>query len=304
MNDPHLEDTLGRYGYGKSGKGKTIVIVLLLLLLLATAGGAGWLATLWSDEQSRSLVMEQQLKSVSDQIAVLQNENSQLSSLLADKQAEIDRMREEWASQVETLESQHQEQLQRTYGQMNEIIYDSRKTLAYIGDIETRLRAGQNIDAEEARRLTNVVNGLAFLHEQYKKPLTEFRELDRYFTRQLESLPEQAVDPKESTPLARRIFKNKQFKEERNEFFENRGRRDAIEEARTVVSQAYSSAQRQMAAISLDSHKLLAQLDEITESNEASAADVEEFFQNSREILKIHENLMSVEPPSTPAIRP
>jgi len=51
---------------------------------------------------------------------------------------------------------------------------------------------GQKIDQNEAASLTGVINGLAFLHQQYGKPLNEFRELDRYFTRQLSALPEDA----------------------------------------------------------------------------------------------------------------
>ena len=99
------------------------------------------------------------------------------------------------------MKTQHGEQLQRTYAQMNEIVYDSRKTLSYIGDIETRLRSGQAIDQQEAAKLSSVINGLAFLHQQYSKPLNEFRELDRYFATQLSAIPANAVDPVETTPL-------------------------------------------------------------------------------------------------------
>ncbi len=49
------------------------------------------------------------------------------------------------------MKKEHSEQLQRTYAQMNEIIYDSRSTLEYIGDIETRLRSGQKSTATRPR---------------------------------------------------------------------------------------------------------------------------------------------------------
>lgn len=295
---------LEEYGYSRPGKGKTVAIVLLTILLLAAGGAAGFLGSLWSKEQTKVLTLDQQVKSISSRVSELENKNAELSSLLADKQAETERLIEEWSTQVDTLKAQHAEQLQRTYAQMNEIVYDSRSTLAYIGDIETRFRAGQKIDQEEAAKLAGVINGLAFLHQQYGKPLNEFRELDRYFASQLSSLPANQVDPLETTPLGKRIFKNKEFKEERADYFQNQGRRSALVEAQTAVATAYASAQRQMAEISLDNTQYLVQLQKIVDSNNASAAEVDDFFAKSKEILKIHDKIMSIEPPKTPTVQP
>ena len=295
---------LEEYGYSRPGKGKTVAIVLLTILLLAAGGAAGFLGSLWSKEQSKALSLDQQVKSISSRVSEVENKNAELSSLLADKQAETERIIGEWSNQVETLKTQHTEQLQRTYAQMNEIIYDSRSTLAYIGDIETRFRAGQKIDQEEAAKLSGVINGLAFLHQQYGKPLNEFRELDRYFANQLSSLPANQVDPLETTPLGKRIFKNKEFKEERADYFQNQGRRSALVEAQSAVSTAYASAQRQMADISLDLNQYLVQLQKIVDSNKASAAEVDDFFAKSKEILKIHDKIMSIEPPKAESVQP
>lgn len=298
------DKTLAEYGYGKSGKGKTVAIIVLVAFLLVAAGATIYLGKLWSDEQSKTLTLKSQVESFSSTISELENKNAELSSLLADKQSEMDRMREEWSTQVATMEKQHEEQLQRTYGQMNEIVYDSKKTLEYIGDIETRLRDGQTIDKNEATELKGIINGLAFLHQQYKKPLNEFRELDRYFASQLASVPANAVDPLETTPLGKRIFQNKKFKEDRAEYFQNQGKRSALVEAKSRVSSAYASAQRQMENVALDINTYLAQLDKIVESNERSAEDVENFFETSREILKIHDKVMSIDPPKSSTVRP
>ena len=98
------DETLAAYGYGsKPGKGKTIAIVLLTLLLLAAAGGAGFLGKLWSDEQSKSLDLERQVKTFQTVVSELEGKNAGLSSLLADKQAESERLQQEWTTQVETL---------------------------------------------------------------------------------------------------------------------------------------------------------------------------------------------------------
>lgn len=295
--DYNPDEALEQLGYSGSGNKSKAAIILLSVLLAAAVIAAIVLGRLWSKDQSKMLTLEQQVKTFTEQVSGLENKNAELSSLLADKQAETERMREEWATQVETLKGQHKEQIQRTYAQLNEVVYDSRKTLAYIGDIETRLRDGQNLDQEEAKRLQSVVNGLVFLHEQYKKPLNEFRELNRYFNAQLSRLDPNAVDPIETTPLGKRIFQNKKFKEERQEYFENEGRRSALSEAKGRVDAAYASAQRQMASVSLDINQYLSELDGIIESNEKSAAVVADFFEKSKEILKIHDRIMSIEPP-------
>ncbi len=291
------EETLAAYGYGRSGKGKTAAIVLLSLLLLAAGAAAGFLGKLWSDEQRKTLDLEQQLASISTLASGFETKNAELSSLLAEKQGEIDRITAEWNQQVETLAKQHAEQLQRTYAQMNEIVYDSRSTLAYIGDIEQRLKSGQQIARDEAAKLSGVINGLAFLHQQYSKPLNEFRELDRYFSRQLASLPADQPDPRETAPLGRRLFKNREFREERDSYVETQGRRSALVEAKSQVASAYASAQRQMSNISLDIDKYLNRIQEIVDSREASAAEIDEFFAKSKEILKIHDRIMNFEPP-------
>ncbi len=294
-------EALSELGYGqKSGIGGKVTIIVLILLFLAATGAAIFLAKNWSDEQSRMLVIERQLNEASDKLSQAEVKNGELSSLLADKQAENERIKEEWASQIETLKTQHTGQLQRTYGQLNEIVYDSRKTLAYIGDVETRLRTGQNIDKEEAAKLTSVINGLAFLYEQYKKPMAEFREVDRYISQQLASIPESG-DPKESTPALQRLFKNKQFKEAQATYNQDKGKKEALIKAKVEVQAAYARAQSQMRSLDFDKNKYLLQLDKIVESNQNSAQDVEDFFNSSKEILKIHDKIMNIKPPEPPA---
>lgn len=298
------EKALEEYGYGKSGSGKTIVIVVLLLLLVVAGGAAFYFGQLWSKQSAETLALSQQMDAVTQQISSLENKNAELSSLLADKQAETDRMREEWAAQVENLKERQKDQLERTYAQMNEIVYDSKATLSYIGDIERRLRDGQELDQAEADRLTNVVNGLVFLHEQYKKPLNEFRELNRYFSQQLALLPDENEDPKETKPLAFRIFQSRKFQEERAEFLQSQGKRTAFEEAQVAVTEAYTRAQRQMSSVSLDINKYLSELETVIDSNEQSAESVSQFFAKSKEILKIHDRIMNIEPPTTETVKP
>lgn len=302
--DHDQEDPLAAYGYGSSSTGKTVAIVLLSLLLLIALGGAVVLGKLWSDEQAKVLDLEQQTKTFTSLVNDLENKSAELSSQLADKQAEKERIVQEWTAQVEQLKKDHADQLQRTYAQMNEIIYDSRSTLEYIGQIEGRLRSGEKIDRTDAAKLTAVINGLALLHQQYSKPLNEFRELDRYFSQQLASLPSDQVDPRETASLGRKIFKGKELRAERDAYIENQARRNALVEARKSASAAYASAQKQMAKISLDVNQYLIELQHIVDAREASADEVADFFNKSKEILKIHDKIMSIEPPKVEPIQP
>jgi hypothetical protein len=192
------------------------------------------------------------------------------------------------------------------------------------------------MDREEAKKLASVVNGLSFLHEQYKKPIAEFRELDRYFKKQLDSIPRTSSgeviragdatvtvsrpDPVETTPVLQRIFNNRQFKAEREAYLEEKGRaqgvmegrvtgrqegkREALTQAQRVVQQAYTRAQAQMNALALDKNKFLSQLDQLIASNKQNDAEVEDFFQKSKEILKIHDQIMNIEPTKVEKIRP
>jgi hypothetical protein len=59
-----------------------------------------------------------------------------------------------------------------------------------------------------------------------------------------------------------------------------------------------------MADISLDINQYLAQLQQIVDSNEAAGAEVDAFFEKSKEILKIHDRIMSIEPPKTQTALP
>lgn len=296
------ESTLDAYGSGSSSKGKTVAFVLLSLLLVGSAVAAAVLGKLWSDEQVKTLAMNQQLRAITTQVSSLENKNAELSSLLADKQSELDRLREEWSSQVANLEQSHDEQLKRSYAQMNEIVFNSGKTMEYISGMESRLKAGETLSREQASQLSSVVMGIASLHEQYKKPLSEFRELNRYFNEQLAKIPADAVDPMESAPLGKRIFKAKELKEERDQFLSDQGRRSALVEAQDQIGKAYARAQYQMSNLSLDTTRYLKELETITGDQQKSAADIAKFFDETKDVLKIHEEIMKFEP--TPPVDP
>lgn len=334
-----VDQTLEEYGYPQ--KTRIAGYIALSIFLLIAIAAALYLAKLWNDEKSRYLQTQQSFDKLTTEFNEVEIRNATLSGKVADLESEMELLKQEWTSEIADLEAEHKETLQRTYDHMNEIVYDSKKTLSYINDIEGRLRKGQKMNRMEAAKLANIVNGLSFLHEQYKKPIKEFHELDRYFQRQLDAIPAsgrssaissrviQATpavepDPADTTNLIGKIFQNRKYKAKREAYLEEKGRaegiargvvqgratgvkegkREALTQARQVVQQAYSRAQKQMNQLQLDKDNYLKQLDQVVEWNNLSVADVEDFFQNSKQILKIHDEIMSVEPTKLKNVRP
>ncbi len=295
MNEPNeiektefpAEETPSQGGGGK------VAIIILTLLLLAAAGAAGVLGYSWSGEQKKVLAAETRAAELTEKIGDLEREKSSLVSQINDAKAELQQERADRLKEREQLLAEKNEEIQTAYARFNEMVYDSRKTMEYIGSVQDKLRAGKKLDEDEAKQLRSVVNGLGFLKQQYNKPIQEFRELERFLSEQL-AAPEM-VPPKERYGLLKRIF-SQDYKRDREEFFKDQGQREAFERARGKVVQAYANAQAQMKQLSLDTDDFLDKLDDIADANDASAADVQAFFDKSKEILKIHDRIMSIEP--------
>lgn len=273
---------------------------MILLLLLALAG-CGVLGYFWSLDKGKMLIQGDQLRKLQSDLISLEVSNADLGGQLEDQRTENQRVRSEWDTQVALLKKEHREQMERTYAQMDNIIHDSRKTLEYIAGVERKLKAGQAISEDEAKQLAAIGNGLTFLHKQYEKPIEEFRELEKFLADQLNVAS--VVPPTQRGAFFKRMF-SKDYREHEQEYFRDQGKRDAFERSRTKVSEAYGRAQSQMRQLSVQSSEYLDQLQAIVTSNEVNAADIESFFDKSKEILQIHDRIMSLEPERAPRIRP
>lgn len=288
-----MSDPEAAYQLPKSNNGPIIAIVILTILLIAAAVTAGYFAKTLTDVRTTSVINEQKVKELAIEVGELKQDKVDITSELNDKVSELDRTKAEWSEQVAQLQQENRERIQRTYAQMDEIVYDSRKTLEYIGTIEDKLRAGKALDDQEAEQLRVVANGLTFLQQQYQKPIGEFRELERYLSEQLD-LPQES-SPKARYGLLKRIF-GQEYKEAQAQYYQDQGRRDAFERARTKVVTAYENAQSEMRELNMEAGDYLSKLDSIIKSNEAGSEEITEFFEKSKEVLKIHENIMKIEP--------
>ncbi|MBL9152191.1 MAG: hypothetical protein JNK37_06895 [Verrucomicrobiales bacterium] len=294
MSETIDAETTGPTTDSGSGGGGKVAVIVLSLLLVAAIGGAGALGWLWSEEQKKVLTAETKASELTTKVGDLERERDGLTAQLNDSRAELNRERADRLKEREQLLAEKRDELQRAYAQFNEIVYDSRKTLEYIGTVEDKLKTGKALSEKDAADLRSVVTGMEFLQRQYSKPIQEFRELERFLADQLAAPA--MVAPGERYGLLKRIFNNDDYKRDREAFFKDQGQREAFDRARVKVQQAYANAQAQMKAVTLDTEKYLDQLDAIANANTANAKEIQEFFAKSREILKIHDKIMSLEP--------
>ena len=267
----------------------TIILVALILAVL----GCGALAYTWSQAKAETAKLSSELELLKDENKELDQEKKDLGSALDEQRNEIDRIKKEWSGQVENLERQHQKKVMRVVAKMNGIIHDTRSTIEYVGSLEGKLKAGESLNEKEAEDLDAIISGLVVLHQQYQQPIHEFRELEAFLSEQLQL--QGAVPPNKKLSFFKRIF-NKDYRKAEESFLRDQGRREAFETARVKVVEAYSRAQSEMDKVSLDAGQFLDQLDKIVGSNKAASADLAEFFKKSKEILKIHDKIMSIEP--------
>ncbi len=280
------------FGARRQGQSQTPLVIVIIALVLALAG-CGVLGYYWSQAQAELEKLDSELGVQKAQVQELELQKKDLGTALDEQRNEMDRLKKEWTDQVAELKKEHQSRMERTYARMNGIVHDSRKTLEYIGALEDKLKAGETLNEKEAQDLDAIVSGLVVLHRQYQKPIHEFRELEAFLSDQLQLQGE--VRPSSKLAFFKRIF-NKDYREAEEAFIRDQGRREAFERARVKVVEAYNRAQAEMEKISIDAGKYLDQLDAIVGSNKAASAEVNEFFEKSKEILKIHDKIMSIEP--------
>ena len=277
-------------------------IVLLLLLLLCAIGACGALGYFWSQDKSKLLAQEGDLQVLREEVVITKNKVADYTAQLEDQRVENERIRGDWDKQVAQMKKDHRDQMQKTYAQMDNIIHDSRQTLEYIDRVERKLKAGQQLSKEESQQLMAIGNGLTFLHKQYEKPIEEFRELEKFLTDQLNVAS--VVPPTQRGAFFKRML-SKNYREHEQEYFRDQGKRAAFERSRTKVTEAYARAQAQMKQLSVQGSEYLQQLQAVVDSNDAQSSDIDAFFDQSKEILQIHDRIMSLEPDrGGPELRP
>jgi hypothetical protein len=283
----------------RSGRGGTVVLALSILVNLILLGAAYVLYKGRSDAESRTASVQAEL------VSLREAHKKQIAELETNFADELRQVNEEWTTRLEEIETSHQRRIAGIYDQVNKIMYESDETLKYIDTLEGKLRGGQTLAKEEIETLQMIGAGLGYLHEQYEKPIGEFRELEQFLTSKLDIPP---VPPKEKGKFLARIF-SKKFREEEKSYYQDVGRWEAFESARNEVTSAYGRAQQQMAQVKLNTDKYLGDLQNLLIAKEASTQELDEFFASSRKVLNIHQEIIKLQedqppPAAPPTIQP
>ena len=218
-------------------------------------------------------------------------------------EAELKRLKAEAEQQVKSVQQASDERLSQGMASvakvLDEVVNDSSAATGYLKQLEGKVRNGQALQAAEVDKLRGMASGLAYLTQQYQKPLDEFKELDAYVTSQLQLPP--TTTPEEKGRIFRRLFSPAYREQQKNQLAElqqDQGRRDALTAMQTKVVESYNRAQQQMAAVDVDQKKYLASLEAIISGKQADAKAMESFFEVSGKILEIHKRMMTIEPPA------
>lgn len=274
--------------------------------LLAAIGTAGYLGVDGSKAKDQVAALESEVAALTKQLEdETKDHQREFATMVATHQAEIDRLNKEWTAQAEKQKQQQDQQLQLSLDTISQIVNESGQTLKVMEQLESKIRDGKELQAEELEQLKAVANGLTYLQQQYEKPIHEFRELEAYLSQQLEA---QALEPEMRGKFFRRMFSN-EWKEQMEEYYRDQGRIEAVDGARQQVASAYDRAQKQMASLKKGTDEYLAGLTKIIEEKGTNTEALDSFFEVSQEILQIHQRVMAIKPvtatePSSTEIRP
>ena len=161
------------------------------------------------------------------------------------------------------------------------------------------MKAGQAVSKGEVEKLAVIATGLGYLQKQYQKPFEEFKELETFLSKRATSNQEK---PTSSFGFFKRMF-NKDFRDAEQNYYRSEGARQAFVDAQSKFAGVYSAAQRQMAGVSINAEaytkKLYALMDE---KQQANAEDLSNFFDQARQALKTHQEVLDFQPEKLPEL--
>ncbi len=268
---------------------------IVIAVLALTAAGLGF--GLWS-QNAEHQAETQRLKArhteeLADKHAAMQDALAAQSDA---HQKSIQTLNEEHEKKLADIQQSQRNQMAGAYKEFENIFDGNKKTLDYINLLEDKMKAGQTISKAEVERLAVITTGIGYLQKQYQKPLEQFSELATYFERQAQLQPEK---PKGN--FFRRVF-SRQYKDAEREFIRSEGMKQAYEQAQTNFTAVYSSAQKQMAAVTIDADAQLKKLYSLIEDKQqANKEDLTSFFDQARRALKTHQDVLKFEPENLPA---
>jgi len=278
------------------------ILVAISLVMVVVLGIAGYMAVSTTKANREKEDLNRQVASLTEELQKKEDElvaaRGEVESLVKDYEGKIAQSNKEWTERLATTQADQEKRLRNYHETVSQIVNESGTTMNLMKDLETKMKAGQALQAKEVEQLKSMASGLAYLHQQYERPIHEFRELDSFLANQLQA---QTVPPDQRGKFFKNLF-SKDYREQMSQYYQDVGRRDAIETTREQVSMAYQRAQQEMSTIRVNTQQYLASLDSIIGQKKQTSAALDSFFTTSQEILKIHQRVMNVDLGAPPVV--
>lgn len=277
-------------------KSTRILAALLVLSLLGTACLGIWVSQLQDAHRNEIASLKETQQRV---VVRLEDQHKEAFAALQDKHLkEIQGLNEDYEKKLDTLRKDQRQKMASAFTEFQSIFDGNKKTINYIDALESKVKAGQAVSKGEVEKLAVIATGLGYLQKQYQKPFQEFKELETFLSRQAAGTSQQK--PASSFGFFKRMF-DKSYRDAEHDYYRNEGARQAFVDAQSKFSVVYGAAQKQMANVSINSEaytkKLYALIDE---KNQANAEDLSKFFDQARQALRTHQEVLDFQPEKGP----
>lgn len=264
----------------------------LAAFLIAGAVAVGF--GLWAMQllKQKNLVGNELLKARTELEQVRRESDEKLEALEAAHDEELVAVEDGFQRKIDELKARQSERISNAYAQFNDLVGESNEALAYIGEIEAKLRMGQEATEVELEKLGAIASALAVLGDQYRKPMAEFQALGDYFAERAAAQPDA---PDKRLGFLKRIF-SRNFREQERTYREDLAKQQAYQDVLAQFTEAYQKAQAKINAIGVDLTKQAAQVYALIDEKSVALKDLESFFKTSREALDIHQQMLEFEP--------
>lgn len=278
---------------------RTLAVTLVFLTL-----GYG----IWHFHSDAGRLMAEMDQLKADHALALETKDQELQRSLSAQneqhQKAIQSLNDDHDQKLNDLRQEQRKQIASAYKEFENIFAGNKKTLDYINLLEAKVHAGQTLSKVEVEKLAVITSGINFLQKQYQKPLQEFTALQDYFD---DAGKRPNEKPKSNFGFFKRLF-SKDFREAEKEFYREEGAQRAFSEAQSKFGAIYASAQNSMRSVNIDAEAQLKKLEAVIQDKQtANAEDLTRFFNQAREALQTHQNVLDFEPaevPQAPKVQP
>jgi hypothetical protein len=224
-----------------------------------------------------------------------------INALTAEHEATVKNITADFETKLDAQRKDQRQQMATAFKEFESIFDGNKRTIDYINALEAKVKAGQAVSKAEVDKLSLIATGISFLQREYQKPFAEFRELENYLSKQVTATKDK---PSAQFGFFKRMF-SKEYREAEKEFYRNEGASKALVEAQQKFTTVYASAQQKMASVNVAGDAQVKKLyDLVDEKSAANREDLSQFFENARNALKTHQEVLDLAPTTVPQPAP